>query len=149
MRNEYQLPNACDYLQTNRQAVELWLDGKYLESVNSFSKDCRTHGRKIKGEDVKADYFALARQVEVGRSRQAIEHQQLTDNLCYIYRTLPNNCLEAQKLLNQIGERREGWRELFGVYTKEYRKKIVAIRLKKFVRCMRLLEIGCQQVREG
>lgn len=141
-------PNASHYLSTYPAAVKLWLAGKHQEAAHAFVKSpCQII---VKGE-AKADHFGYERQAVVNELKGPKFYEAVTDALCKGYRALQDSwphgygerledCSVAIEILREINRRRDRWRELYGIHAKAKRARQDAIRLKRFVRTMRLMK---------
>jgi len=142
-------PNATHYLQTYPVAVKLWLEGKKAEAVANFVKSpCNLI---IKGEE-KAEYYGRERQDTIRGLRAPKIHEAITDALCKgytaIWQNFPKDCPapqlrdypEIEALSQAIEKRRREWQSLYGIHAQAKRARLNAIRLKKFVRIMALME---------
>lgn len=138
-----------DYLNTYRIPTKLWLEGNPHAAAVAFVK-CNGHVR-IPGEDEKAHEYASERQKVANEGRAAKRHEAITDAMARGYTTIwqnfPNDGPAPQlsdypvlvELRDAINERRHEWQKLFGVYHQQKRAKVMAMRLKKFARFMRLV----------
>lgn len=138
-------PTLTQYLITYPAAIKLWQEGKHQEAVANFVKS--PANLIIVGED-KADYYAYARQESMRQTKAAALHQAQTDALCKGVWEMSKNwptgsLLETNPayvaLVREIDVRREEWMRLYGIYSVARRARQNAIRLKAFVRRMRLM----------
>jgi hypothetical protein len=142
-------PNATHYLSTYPVAVKLWREGKHQEAVAAFVKS--PSNLIIKGEN-KAEHYANARQESMRQTKAASLHEAITDAMCkgytVIWHNFPKDCSlpqlvnlpEINALSEAIRVRREEWQKLYGIHAKARRARVNAIRLKAFVRIMRLMD---------
>lgn len=133
-------PNANDYLSYCPKAVRLWTQRLFHESVDAF---VHSPAQIILGnEEKKATYIAGERQKTVADSVAAKAHQEVTDEMCNELRRTKDkrDTTEWKELCNKTNARREEWQKLFGVFAKEKKKRMQAIRLKTFVRTMSMIE---------
>lgn len=133
-------PNANDYLICYPKAVHLWTQRLFHESVDAF---VHSPAQIILGnEEKKAAYIACERQKTVANSVAAKSHEEVTDEMCKeLHRTEDKrDTTEWKELCNKAHARRAEWQNLFGVFNKEQKKRMQAIRLKTFVRIMSMIE---------
>jgi len=140
-------PAPINYLNTYPDAVKLWLAGKPKEAASAFVKS-RVQ-LVLPGSELKARAYAQDRQNSENSRIGARVHEKQTDAMCKglwemvkqwpVGGPLIENNGTYKAIVSEINARRAEWLTLYGVYRKQEKARIAAIRLKKFVRLMRLL----------
>jgi hypothetical protein len=140
-------PAPINYLSTYPDAVKLWLAGKPKEAASAFVKS--QVQLVLPGSELKARAYAQDCQNSENSRISARVHEKQTDAVCKrlweMVRQWPvggpliENSALYKAMVSEFNARRAEWQTLYGVYREQEKARIDAIRLKKFVRLMRLL----------
>jgi hypothetical protein len=104
----------------------------------------------LKGDEKRAYAYAYERQQFESSRVEAKRHEAITDAMCHAAqafegidrnRVTPEN-KDYWELVRMIEARRKEWQKLYGVWNQHEKAKLNAIRLKAFVRSMRLLKVN-------